>query len=189
VTAAALITPEDFWPQFGSCEHSMFRLETLQRYQGSDEEEDLAAFTAGHPRPGANRRKNRWTDMLTARRLAGKTQQRVHIITEPLTAYVQWELTWGYEPNIVAGEDIRIIPAAQGTWPAGLPREDFWLFDSSRLYAMRYDPDGTWLGAEPITGPAGITQACRWRDTALYQAVPWREYLASRLDLKRRLAA
>jgi len=73
-------------------------------------------------------------------------------------------------------------------WPDDLPQSDFWLFDSSVLYAMHYEPDGTWLGAEPVSDPDRIVAACRWRDAALYHAMPWREYIASRPDLKRYLA-
>jgi hypothetical protein len=56
------------------------------------------------------------------------------------------------------------------------------------LYLMHYGPDGTWLGAEHVTDPARIVEACRWRDAALYRATPWRTYVASHPDLKRYLA-
>ena len=68
--------------------------------------------------------------------------QRVHVVVEPLTAYLRYELAWSYTPE--AGEDIRIIPVQTGQWPAGLPGlgGDFWLFDSARLLRMHYDPAG-----------------------------------------------
>ena len=53
---------------------------------------------------------------------------------------------------------------------------------------MRYEPDGTWAGAERITDPERIVEACRARDAALHRAVPWHAYIASRPDLQRRLA-
>jgi Family of unknown function (DUF6879) len=187
VTTPALIAPQDFWAPFENFSYSVFRLETLQSYAGSGEDQELAAFAAGMPRPPAPS-KSRWTGMLTANHHAGKIQQRVHVIAEPLTDYMRYELTWAYEPNADAGEDIRIIPVAEGQWPFDLPRLDFWLFDSSVLYAMVYEPDGTWLGAEPVSDPERVVQACHWRDAALYHSTPWREYIASRPDLRRYLA-
>ena len=53
---------------------------------------------------------------------------------------------------------------------------------------MHYERDGTWLGAEPVGEPDRIVEACRWRDAALYHAMPWQEYIASHPDLKRYLA-
>jgi hypothetical protein len=74
VTAPALITPQDFWAPFETFSYSVFRLETLQSYAGSGEDEDLAAFAAGRPRP-PNPGRNRWSDMLAANHQAGKVQQ------------------------------------------------------------------------------------------------------------------
>jgi hypothetical protein len=112
----------------------------------------------------------------------------VHVVAEPPTAYMRYELTWQYGPNAAAGEEIGIIRVALGEWPDDLPRSDFWLFDSSALYAMHYEPDGTWLGAEPVTDSGRIVEACRWREAALYHATPWKAYIASHPDLRRHLA-
>jgi hypothetical protein len=135
-------------------------------------------------------RDDQWIALLKANRRWGKTHQRVHVITEPLTPAMQEELTAGYEGNVAAGEDIHIVPVAPGhDWPNSLPHLDFWLFDSSKLYGMRYEPDGAWAGADRITDPERIVEACRARDAALHcWAIPWREYIASKPDLQRRLA-
>ena len=42
--------------------------------------------------------------MLAANHRAGRVQQRVHVVAEPLTAYLRYELTWQYGPNAAAGE-------------------------------------------------------------------------------------
>jgi hypothetical protein len=102
---------------------------------------------------------------------------------------MQEELTTGYEGNVAAGEDVRIVSVASADdWPDDLPSHDFWLFDSSRLYGMYYEADGQWACAERITDPEQVVKACRWRDAALHRAVPWDAYIASRPDLRRRLA-
>ena len=156
--------------QFETFSYSAFRLETLQSYAGTGRDEQ-------------------WISLLKRSRRWGKTHQRVHVITEPLTPAMQEELTAGYEGNVAAGEDIRIIPVAgPGEWPDGLHCPDFWLFDSGRLYVMRYDPDGAWAGAERIHDPESVMKACQVRDQALHDAVPWDAYIASRPDLRRHLA-
>ena len=53
---------------------------------------------------------------------------------------------------------------------------------------MRYEPDGTWAGAERIHDPESIVKACQVRDKALHDAVPWSAYITSKPDLQRRLA-
>jgi Family of unknown function (DUF6879) len=135
-------------------------------------------------------RDEEWVSLVKAGRRWGKTYQRVHIVIEPLTGSMEQELTEGYGPNYVAGEDIGIIPvAAGGHWPQDIPHStDFWLFDSTRLYVMHYEPDGAWRGASRVRDPWKILQLCKARDAALHHAIPWRRYIASRPDLKRRLA-
>lgn len=183
-----LIPPasEEFGALFETFKHSVFRLETLQVYQGSRERDLLAEFRAGKPRP-PDRAKADWTAMIARNVRAGKTVQRVHVVQEPLTDYMEFELTWGYEPNIDAGEDIRIVPV-RDDWPTELPRHDYWLFDASELYRMHYDSDGTWLGVEHVTAPADIVDACRWREAALHLGVPWSDYIREHPRLERHLS-
>ncbi len=187
MTTAELISPADFWGPFEAYSYSAFRLGTLQSYGGSGEDDDLVAFAAGRPRP-RTRGRDRWTELLVSAHHAGRLQQRVHVVREPLNSYLEYELTWQYEPNVAAGEEIGIIPVTDSEWPPDLPVCDFWLFDSSALYMMIYEDDGTWAGAQPVTDPARIVQACRWRDAALYHATPWAEYIDSHPELKRHLA-
>ena len=162
------VDPADFEAQFETFSWSAFRLEQLQHYEGTG------------PAP-------EWAALVRANRRWGKTHRRVHVITEPLTPAMREELTEGYPGNAAAGEEIGIIPVTDG-WPAGVPHDDFWLFDSSRLYLMRYNPDGSWAGATRVGDPRRIVEACRARDAALQGAMPWHAYIASRPDLQCRLA-
>ncbi|MGH3932930.1 MAG: DUF6879 family protein, partial [Pseudonocardiaceae bacterium] len=127
-----LLAPGDleFTRWFHRFRYSVFRLETLQTYKGSGEDECLAAFGRGAAEPPPDPAEDAWAAMLRAHRDAGRTQQRVHVVTEPLSDYLAYELTWEYGPHAAAGEDIRIIPATTG-WVADVPSEDFWLFDST----------------------------------------------------------
>jgi len=158
----------EFGAQFETFSWSAFRLEQLQHYEGTG------------PAP-------EWAALVKANRRWGKTHQRVHVVTEPLTSSMREELTEGYPGNAAAGEEIGIIPVTD-EWPAGVPHADFWLFDSSRLYLMRYNTDGSWAGATRVSDPQRIVEACRARDAALQGAIPWRAYITSRPDLQCRLA-
>ena len=169
---------------FDGFEHVAFRLETLQHYQDAGEDEPLRRFLAGGERPDDPDR-DRWAARVRTAVAAGKIMQRVHVVVEPLTAYLHYELAWSYTPE--AGEDIRIIPVEAGQWPAGLPGSggDFWLFDSARLLQMHYDPAGRLTATELVDDPSRIAQACRWRDAALSAGVPLPDYLRSQLQRAR----
>jgi hypothetical protein len=164
------VSLDELQAQFETFQYSAFRLETLQSYIGTG-------------------RDDQWVALLKANRRWGKTHQRVHVVTEPLTYAMRDEVTAGYGPNVAAGEDIGIISlVTEGDWPDNLPRSDFWLFDSILLYVMHYDPDGAFTGAAHIDDPEEIVTACAGRDAALHHAVPWNAYIAARPDLQRRLA-
>jgi hypothetical protein len=166
----------DLWGRFANFRSSLFRLEALQVYGGSGEEDALAAFQAGEPIP-LSPALLKWTRMLRQRVGIGCVVQRVHVVTAPLTDYLRFELA-SYAQNVEAGEDVRIIPVpSDGPWPEDVPRDDFWLIDSSELWSQRYDPDGTWLGTELVTDAGQIAKACRARDAALRQSLPWADYL------------
>jgi len=170
------VTSAEFDALFTSFLHTAYRLETLQAYDVSYEQEPYSAFLAGLPRP-ADQSKNEWVAMLRAATAAGKVFQRVRIASEPLTGYLRYELEWSYPPNVEAGEDIRVlatIPDELRT-PGRIP--DYWLFDSSDLWVMDYADDGSFLCAEQVDDPALIVQHARWRDAALHHAIPYHDYM------------
>src|SRR4051794_39747787 len=104
---------------------SWFRLEALQRYDVEYEREDFAAFLRGEQldtTPGP------WQVTLRDHVAAGRRLARVHVLEEPLSDYVRYELQ-AYVPNVDAGEDVRVLAVRRGEWPDGVPRHDFWLFD------------------------------------------------------------
>lgn len=172
--------------QFRIFRYSAFRLETLQVYAGGGEDQAQAAFHRGDLVPLPSPRQDQWMAMLREHVKAGRTQQRVHVVTEPVSDYLAFELTWQYGPHATAGEDIRIIPVTDA-WPVDVPRKDFWLFDSQHLFDLVYDGAGNWLGVEHITDLAEIVYACFVRDAALHQAMPWADYMATKPELRQRL--
>ena len=67
--------------------------------------------------------------------------------------------------------------SSPGTWTAGVPHEDYWLFDDRDVWVLRYDDAGVFLRAELLDDPGAILDHQRWRDTALAQAIPVNDYL------------
>lgn len=160
---------------FSDFEHTAYRLETLQHYDVGYELEPYAAFLAGKPRPD-DPSKGEWTAMIRQSVAAGKVLQRVHAVAEPLTDYLRYELEWSYEPNVAAGEDIRILLMSPGGL-SGLPPRDYWLFDSRDLWIMEYDSEGRFLHAEQDTDASTVVRHTYWRDAALHHAIPYPDYM------------
>lgn len=171
----------DFGALFTGFKHTAYRLEKLQVYDVSYEEEPYRAFLEGRPEPSYPA-KREWVAMIQDAAAAGKVMQRVHIVTEPLTDYLRYEMQ-SYASNADAGEDIRILPADEIPVDdvvrfASLP--DYWLFDSSDLWVMQYDHYGKFLWAQQVTEPATIVRAMLWRDAALHYSVPYADYMRRR---------
>lgn len=165
-----------YWELFDGFQRSAYRLEGLQRYRDASEEDPLRAFLAGEPRPPLPG-KDGWTARIRAVRGAGKTMSRVHVVDEPLSDYLRFELGWSYPPNVAAGEDIRIMPRSVAD-DLGLPARDYWLFDDTALLWVDYTPAGERTGAELEEDPAIVRQAVRWRDIALTTAIPLGNYVS-----------
>lgn len=108
---------------------------------------------------------------------AGRSMCRVRVIIEPPSDYTRFELAH-FPAMAEAGDDIRIVPVAPGTWPAGVPHHDFWLFDDRDVWVLSYDDAGMFLSAELHIDQRVITDHLRWRDAARRQSIPVSEYLA-----------
>ena len=155
-------------------ERSAYRLELLDWYTSPATERRLARFLAGEQVTTAERAS--WLATVRNARTAGATMSRVHVVAEPLSDYLRYELNC-YESSVAAGEDIRILPAGLA---AGLPSFDYWLFDDDRVAVQHYGERGVWLGASLVTDQ-GFAESCRhWRDTALSRATSLDAYMADR---------
>lgn len=84
--APRFLTEDDWAAMFDSFEKSAFRLETLPVYLAQDEYEELPRFLNGEPPPESA--ENEWIDLIRSSKAAGKTMQRVHVVTPPLSDYL-----------------------------------------------------------------------------------------------------
>lgn len=171
-----------FQELFTGLSESWFRLETLQDYSAGDTAPQQE-FLAGRPRRPVP---SSWETMIRDHVAAGRTLQRVHVVREPLTDYVRWELH-AYQATVEAGEDVRVIPVPDGgSWPPGVPEGyDFWLFDDRDVWSMDYDDTGRLLACELNTDPHAVERHRSWRDAALRASVPLRDYQPAEHALRR----
>lgn len=162
-------------------ERSAFRLETLDYYAVEADLEELGRYLDGQPRPSKTDPDydNPWFDFVRSSVERGKQFHRVHVVHSPLSEYLCYECEWGYAYNMeLTGEEIRILDTAERFRPGGLPDEDFWLLDDTKVIRMDYDVENRFIGAE-LLPESEAPQYSRYRDMAVAAAVPFDEYWAA----------
>lgn len=174
------LTPSEFDAAFDRAfQRSAFRLELLDRYASADEAGPLSQFLAGKsPDPAWC---EPWARYVREAVHDGKQMGRVHVVDEPLSDYLRFELTCGYPATVAAGEDIRIMDLED--YPIlTFPLRDFWLFDDATAAVMDYDDDGVFLGADLTTAPVRIARYRHVRDYLLEHSVPLADYPGERAE-------
>jgi hypothetical protein len=165
----------DAWQAFfDSFDREAFRLETLPVYDMADEQEEFAGFLATGKLDIPD--DDSWLVRLRHFRETGRWIGRVHLLSRPLTDYLQYQFAF-YPYSVAAGEDVHILDVTDQPNP-DLPAQDFWLFDESQVVRMDYDAQGRQLGRELLEG-VDPTPYVEWKRQALELAVPFPEYAAA----------
>jgi len=163
-------------------EHTAYRLELLPAYDEASEAAALESFIAGRE-PEIYPGRRGWLERVSAAREAGKVMRRVHVVAEPLSDYLRFEIGWAYSQSQDAGEDIGILPVSHA--PAVVTDAvDYWLFDSRTLVRMEYDDRGRLARLVQADDAREVIAACYARDAALHYAVPLDMYAERRLRLR-----
>jgi hypothetical protein len=168
---------------------TVYRLETLDHYEASNEREPYAAFRAGERVDSAWR--EGWKRIVRSIRESGREMARVHVVSEPASDYMRFTLLHGYPANVEAGEDVRILGRSAAR-DAGLPDLDYWLFDDDLAAVLIYNAQGAVQHVEWHSRSENQTfleTCCRWRDTAIRSAAPLADYVASHKITGERTAA
>ncbi|MEU6589232.1 DUF6879 family protein [Streptomyces sp. NPDC046881] len=151
-------------------------METLDDYSQSGGVEAYQAFVAGLEQPESHKNAA-WLTTVGNATAAGKRMYRVHVLSRPLTDYLRFELSWGYQRNMTAGEEFFILDTTERDNP--IPEApDFWMFDDRAVGVMAYDATGKYLGSEFVSAEDRLTEFRSYRDTALVHAVPFTEWWA-----------
>lgn len=103
----------------------------------------------------------------------GFRRYRVHILDQPRTAYLRFEL-YLYLGSVAVGSEIYVADRDNHPYLTDL-HEDFWLFSDEIVVRMIYDDEGHFLHPELIDDIEPYRQI---RDTALRHAAPLTDYLA-----------
>ena len=168
---------------FDGFKHAAFRMETLPRYAVDSERERLRRYLVGDPlevEPATRE----WLEFMAAEIRSGKRWHKVHIVRSPIVEYLRFECEWGYAVSAEYGQEVYILDESERARPAGIPDEDFWLFDDDTVARLRYDPDGGFVGAE-LAEPALVPGYRRYRDLALRAAEPFATWWARHPEYKR----
>ena len=166
-----LLDGEQFAKHLTGYARTAWRFETQPTYTMSGEQDSLRRWRSGEPRPAEHNAG--WHKTVRAAVAAGKTIGRVRVVRQPLTEYQRYQFDWGIPGNIEAGEDIRVLDLTDSE--LDLPSHDFWLFDSSLVVDLNFNPDGTLLDVDQRENP-DLGMYLRWQQTALKYAVPFGEY-------------
>jgi len=167
-----LLDGEAWQAKFRDFQSEAWRLETLPEYRVPQEEEEIRAYLAGK-RIDPHTHSNAYTEDLKRVRREGKSKGRVHIVTRPLTTYLQYEFMY-YRPHVWAGEEIRIMDVTGRENPlAGV--QDFWMFDKKDVVLMHYQADGTQTSREVHEGD--VTPFIEYQRIALAESAPFEEYV------------
>ena len=174
-----LLDAPQFQALFDQARATVFRLEGHQTYAVASDDEELAAFRTGAPRPERSVRTSPWLARIAVSTATGGVSwSRVRVIEYPLTEYTRYELV-AYVESQAAGEQILITES-----PA--PVDDFWLLDGGTEYAvgvwMRYADDGTQLGRELETNPAELEKMAAVATQVTRTAAPLNVWLAGASD-------
>ena len=184
-TQNTVISFEQLVQDFGSLfRHRVFRLETLDYYYAPNEREPYARFLARKPADLAWREP--WKRLVRDVRASGRIMQRVHVVTEPASDYIRFELLHVYPANVEAGEDVRILSRGLAS---GLPGADYWLFDDHLAALLDYDEDGRVERVE-LTADQTLVMTLRGaRAEAIRLATPLAQYVAKHHITERKHAA
>ena len=168
------MTPADL---YRTCQISACRLETLQHYDVSGDEERQQAFLAGEPLPPPRQGKVDDLALISDLRQRGRYVGRVHVVDRPLSDYVRYELAV-YAENAAAGEDVLIADRSVHPDLAGLGL-DFAIFDSAAVILFDYDAGGRVRGYRFADDQETVEHCIRQYALAAAHAVPLAEFSAA----------
>ncbi|MFF7437064.1 DUF6879 family protein [Streptomyces sp. NPDC008122] len=167
-----LVDRDTFRRLFETFKHTAWRLETRRGYASDRQDPDYQAFLATGSSPCDFTEP--WFVNIRAQVDAGKTVGRVRIADRPPTTEQLFLLDYARH-NAASGEDIRYLWREDA---AGLPAEDFWIFDSRIVALLHFDDEDNMLDIELITEPAKVVLYCAARDTAMHHAVRYDRFAA-----------
>lgn len=166
------VTAEEFGRMFTTLKHSAWRLETRRRYAWDEQQPEYAQFlTEGRVDWDLD---DPWCQGRREQTQLGKRFERVRILDEPPTIGQRYLLD-NARRNEAVGETIRVLARIRAE-ELGLPREDFWIFDSRVVALLHFDEDDEMGDIELITNPVDVLRYAQAREAAWHFAVPYDQF-------------
>jgi hypothetical protein len=151
------VTNQQFHELFTSVRRAWFRLETLQRYDATSERDASAAFLRGEPietTPGS------WQEMIRRHVANGRDLSRVHVVQEPLTDSIRFELEI-YTPKRRGGRRRATHPHPARHLADGRATARLLALRRPAPWLMDYDANDAFQAARLVEDPAVIDQRPR----------------------------
>ncbi|MGQ4402543.1 DUF6879 family protein [Streptomyces hayashii] len=166
------VTAEEFGRMFTTLKHSAWRLETRHRYAWDEQQPQYAQFLAeGRVDWDLT---DPWCQGRREQSHLGKRFERVRILDEPPTIGQRYLLD-NARRNEAVGETIRVLARSRAE-ELGLPREDFWIFDSRVVALLHFSEDDEMGDIELITNPVDVLRYAQAREAAWHFAVPYDQF-------------
>jgi hypothetical protein len=171
----ALLTERDLGELFASFRSTAFRFEIRDRYNSDVGREAFRKFLADEPDDYVWHQP--WLNQIRRDRAAGKTWQRIRIVTVPLSDWSRYGIAVA-RTGLEAGDEIRYL-RRETAYELGLDPLDAWLFDDRDLIHLHFNDDDTFRGAEAVTDPQVVAEHRCWRDLAWQHALALEDFVAS----------
>lgn len=160
---------EQIWESIRNCEKSLFRFEGLQDYSAEDGEAIVRHFIQTGTLKEIPNEENAWWSAMKVRNEKGILTQRVRLVLEPRTDYLNMELEYLRRAKEYSGDDIRIINEIDlyNIAPSGL--EDFYIIDDTKIFIMKYGPKGKYIHSR-VSGD--VIQYSKLKEKLLQSSLP-----------------
>lgn len=166
---------EFYWSGF---EKSSFRLETLDSYGATVDDEMFSSYLAGGLSIPKNEGRESWCAKIKEATESGKEMSRIHIVPTVLTPYLRYEIEWGYTLSTQpSGENIFLVNREANPRLAKLAQEDFYLLDDKRAIVVVYDENNSFLRTELEVGEEEVAAMVKLKEDLMAVAIPLSEYL------------
>jgi len=161
----------DFYEAFRSAKRETFRLEMLDQYIVDEEKEDFEAWKKGEPIDSSPGMKS-WVSDLEMLRSRGVVTHRVHVVTFPLSEYLNYEL----DAYKITKEEVSFIERKEYLkMKKPFEPKEFWIIDDSHVFVQNYDSEGHWLGSTYLPGKEEASRHSKIKELLLSKALPLSE--------------
>ena len=167
---------DEFNRLFAAAKKTMFKVEVLQDYSAVDDSPSLRAWLNG------DIEKSKQIAQEDAGIIAWRQKcltspadiTRVHVVDEPFTDYLNWEMEIIYRDSLLRNKAEKILLVFSATLlDKQLPSGDFWIFDNKTVLQWEYEQGrGKVVGAKIWESDEDTSYFLNIRDSLLDVARP-----------------